>query len=301
MVSASASWSGLYPEGVPAVDDVTAEEFPPRPTSGPSLNTDVEPWLGVFPGWGRIEVWADGSFEVSADGPSEGSLETITEREAALRFGWAELVARARLGGQRVSGVTVGLADSPTCALILGDPAETARLLRPLLDAGFAVLADRPAPVHWEDSTLIAEPCPRPVVMSCRRAESADLVARPVRGDTDVCAVDVPRVHEPRRVAAVLVVGMRRPHEPQFEIHTGHRSFEYAANILSTGMLDPTLAAAMTRPDDESAADPAEVSKRMAQHVRLASLPIARVLFTPGDVAESFGEALPWLQGVLSA
>lgn len=302
MVSASAAVPGLYPEGVQVAEDVTEEESPPRPASAPSLDTNVEPWLGIFPGWGRVEVWADGSYKVSADSLGDGALETIEQREAALTYGWAELLSSARRGVPRVSGMTLGMAEQETCALFMGEAGDTGRLMRPLLDVGFAVLADRPAPVHWDGSTLIAETCQRPVVMGCKRAESAGLVGSPIRGDTDACAVEVPRVEEPRRIAAIVLVGTRRPHELPFEIHTGHRSFEYAANVLASGLLDPKLAAALVREDDDATEpDPAEVSERMTQHVWIASLPIARLLYQPDDLAETFDSALPWLREVLSS
>lgn len=308
MVSPPPWRPGIYPEDVHADLDETADTsglgFPPRPASAPRLDTDVEPWVGVFPGLGRIEVAADGSYTVVAEQPEPDDLETVEQREDALRFGWAEILATARRGTPRAAGMTVGFPDQSTCALITGETGEVGRLVTPLLDSGVAILADRPAPVHWQDEVLMADPCPRPVLLGVQRAASAGLPAHEARGDTDSRTVDVPRLSDSRRVAACLQLAMRRPHEQPFEVLSGHRSFEAAANIFAAGILDPGRADALAKgavDETDAHEDAVKVGTRMAEHLRLASLPVARLLLDAEDPEASWDTALPWLREVLSA
>lgn len=262
----------------------------------PILKTDGEPWTGEFPGLGRVEVFTDGTYSVTATA-RPGAIAHL--REDALRYGWAELLAATRLGFSHVHGMSVGLANSNTCLLLLGDPREKDSLLGPLLQEGFAILAPRPAPVRWEDEGLVAHPSIRPVTTSRRRAERLGLPWQRLREDTDAGQVEVPRLVGPRRVAGLLAVGAKRPHDQVFRTVTGHERFELAAGVIMGGRLDPNRQQFETDAPTESNED--LVALTVDRHLKLAALPSARLYLEKGAREKCLQEALPWMKDVLAS
>lgn len=270
-------------------DEVRMPTYPVRmqPTAtlpGITLDRDSEPWVGTFPGIGRVMVAADGTVDVTMDAVESGTVgdesghpadastdaqtsDTLELREAALRHGWGEPLSWARRGFVCLGGGAVTPDPSVGCILITGELHEFGRVLPELARRGWGFLSDRFTPAQWAEGSFVAHPVAAPLLLSTRRARAAGWTGAPVRGATDALAVALRRVPEPTRVAGVVTLARRRVGEPAFEVLTGHRRFEVAANLRIDGALAPT------GPDAAAATDPGQ---HLAEQLRLAALPTAR-------------------------
>lgn len=259
--------------------------------SDPTLDREVEPWLGTFPGLGSITVAQDGSVEIMPESDPE---EDSTMRERALRFGWAEGLSLVRRGFSLASGAAVQLPE-PTAhessddgaesgALILtGDPHDVVIVIAELVERGAKVIADRFTPVQWEQGRLTAYPRAAPVLMASRRAKKLGLQGRKVRADTDALELDVPRCEQPRRVEGVANVGMRRPHETPLTALAGRQKFEAAAGLMFAGALR------------ETSGDNSDAGSAMADHLRLANLPYSNLRINSDTIHEDVDALLGWI------
>ena len=158
-----------------------------------SLDRESEPWVGRWTGVGQVRIWADGTYDVLADPRSSVAPDEI---ERSLRFGWAELLSRARLGLRSTNGVT--LVDTAShsdgspvdgALLVTGSQRIVDPIVRELMIRGWQVLADRPAPIQFGADGVLAHSSMRPVVLQRSRSRSSsdswdtDLPA--VRNDSD--------------------------------------------------------------------------------------------------------------------
>lgn len=253
---------------------------------GITLDRDTEPWVGTFPGVGRVMVAADGTVDVTVDpldsgsdvadephhppaasSPGAPSSDTPEMREAALRHGWGEALSWARRGYLCLGGGAVTPDPTKGCVVITGELHEFGRVLPELAQRGWGFLSDRYTPAQWDGGALLAYPREAPVLLSRRRARTVGWESTTVRGATDAVTVTVPRVDVATRVVGVVTLARRRLGEPAFEVLTGHRRFEVAANLRVDGALAPA------RPEGDTAADPGH---HLAEQLRLATLPTAR-------------------------
>lgn len=276
-----------------------AAQFPLAPT----LDRTVEPWVGDFPGLGRVRVAADGEVtievadaDVDDDVPADPNAASNRRlREEALYHGWGEPLSWVRRGFHLVGGAAVGPADSDACALILGDPHDVAIVVLELASYGWQLLSDRPAPVTWDDDRIMAQARQTPLVVAKRRAQKAGVEGEPVRADTDAVAVAVARAQQPRKVAAAVQVRVRRPDNEVLDVLTGHERFEAATALYIGGVLEPTVGDLDEVPDTElEAATPT----LLAEHLRIAQLPWARLHLSSKTATEDTAELVNWWDGV---
>ena len=258
---------------------------------GPSLDTDVEPWVARMPGLGTVLVAADGGLEVrlEEDLPLPGGelrVDSDEQKEAALRHGWGEPLSLARRGFRLAGGAGVVAPGDGPCLILAGDPHDAAAVLLALAHRGWRILADRVTPVEWVGDLLFAHPRQAPILAAKRRlAKSGDSGER-VRADSDSRSVDLARESAAQPVAGIVVLQQRKPDEEVLMPLAGHERFESAANLLVGGL----LGAARQRADavgNEGAGQPGEgdaadgdrdaAADALAEHLRLAALPMARL------------------------
>ena len=254
--------------------------------AAPTLDRQVEPWVGEFPGLGRVLVAADGSVKVEV-------ADDHALREQALRYGWGDPLSWVRRGFHLVGGAAVGPADSNSCVLLLGDPHDVTIIVLELARQGWQLLSDRPTPVAWDEAGLMAQPREAPLVVATRRAAKAGVEGEAVRGDTDALAIDVPRSEEPQQVEAAVQIRVRRPDNETFELLTGHERFEAATSLYIGGVLDPTNP---TAGDDQGATTDHDdaAPNLLAEHLRISQLPWARLHLSSKTAAEDTAELLKW-------
>lgn len=233
-------------------------------------------------------VAADGSITVEAVVSEDHAL-----REQALRYGWGDPLSWVRRGFHLVGGAAVGPTDSDACLLLLGDPHDVAIIVLELASQGWQLLSDRPTPVRWDDTGLMAQPREAPMLVAKRRAAKAGVEGEEVRSETDALALAIPRAVEPQQVAAAVQVRVRRPDNETFELLTGHERFEAATSLYIGGVLDPTSAPAGA--DLESTTNPDNVAPNLlAEHLRIAQLPWVRLHLSSKTGAEDTAELLTW-------
>lgn len=266
----------------------------PAATSGPSLDRDAEIWVGTFPGLGSVRVHPDGTVEVAAAVRPEDDRDTVEMRERALRFGWGEPLSFARRGFRLAHGAAVGPVAGDSCMLLLGDPHDVAIVLIELTLNGWGVLGDRPTPLAWDGQVLTAHPRSAPIVVSKRRAAKAELAGTQLRGDTDAVALDLPRINEPRHVAAVVSMQIRKPDEDAFTPLSGHERFETAAGLFMRGALWPEVARGSVEVEADADADPGDAAAMMADHLALSRLPAARLRFDGATKDDDVAALLAW-------
>lgn len=248
---------------------------------GPSLDRSGEVWVGQFPGLGSIAVGPDGSVEVI---PEADDQEDLYLRAQALRHGWAEGLSFVRRGYLLAGAAAVCPTPSARgCVLLAGHPHDVAIVIERLVRHGWTVMGDRFTPVRWEGRDLVAAPREAPVLMARKRADTAFLVSREVRADSDSRAVDLPRHTSPATVRAVVQVGLRRPQEENLVPLLGTQRFEAAAGMLLAGVLDPT------------AAEEAKADDLMERHLRLSGLPQASLRIDPRSPEQEVESLLKWL------
>lgn len=261
----------------------------------PTLDRSCEPWVGVFPGLGRITVAVDGSVDVE---PDPTGSEDHTLREQALRFGWAEGLSWARRGYQLASGSAVcppgtGPAETGSvgCVLLTGDLHDVRMVLADLVKRSWRVMSDRITPTQWENGRLIAHPREAPILMARRHAAELEYASRRVRADTDACAVDLPRHTDREPVSAVVVIGSRRMDEAVVEPMVGQQRFEYAAALMQGGVL--ALECAPGEPDDvtQEKLD----AEAHAEYLRLATLPTCTLRIGQATLAADVAALADWL------
>lgn len=259
----------------------------------PRLDRSVEPWLGTFPGLGSITVADDGSVTVEPDPDSD---EVPALLEAALRYGWAEGLSWTRRGFQLAAGAAVAPPGEgePLCLLLTGDPHDVVIVIADLVTRGWTVLGDRFTPVAWQGSLLVAHPREAPILMARRRATKLQVDGTPVRADTDCLIFEAPRQPYPAAVLAVAQVAMRRPQEDPLEPLLGQQRFEAAAGLMMGGVLAPE---GDVDPDDDEAVATLR-SETLAEHLRLAALPICRMRIESATVTTDVDSLLEWWHDV---
>jgi hypothetical protein len=256
--------------------------------ASPTFDYSDEPWVGVFPGLGAISVNNDGEIAVSPHvGPDEDP-QLLTQREQALRWGWADPLSWLRRGFQLVHGAVVGHPDDDTCMVILGENGESSRLMVHLVSEGWQLISDRPAPTRWLDDELYAHPRQAPWLLARHRAIKANLEHQSVRNDSDTVEVDVSRIDEERKVAAFVSVGRRRPFESSLELLSGHDAFRFASGLLLSA------SSFVPRQGDDAPMASEIANKDLAQSLRLVKIPAVRLRRTPGDSHTSTAELLEW-------
>lgn len=249
---------------------------------GITLDRDREPWLGTFPGLGRVEVHADGAISATA----EPGQESIDLRNNALRYGWGEPLSWVRRGYALLHGGCVTPDPAVGAILLTGDLHEFGRLLPAMTGAGWVIGSDRYTPTRWSGDDLVAEPTRAPILLSQRRLAAADWTGKPVRGDTDTCAVEVTRTSSPLPIRAVVDLTRARPDDEPFSVLTGHQRFELAASLRLGGAMRPSAT------DDKEAAE-------LSEHLRLARLRIARVRVSGDrdDLPQHVAAVEEWFRG----
>lgn len=236
--------------------------------TGIGLDTSAEPWIGTFPGLGRVLVHHDGRIDTEPDGDEPdgdgaGNDEPDNdERSRALRHGWGVPLAHLRLGRRFVNGIALVDPDD-RCLLLHGPGDATADVALALLRHGWAVLGQRLQPVSWDGATLVAHPSGSPFLVDTTRAKRHALGGTPIRTETDCVAVDIARIDTARPVAAMLKVLERRAHHTPFIELAGHDRFEACTQLIFGDRL--------ARTDD--AERPA--TEAMAEALRLTALPHA--------------------------
>lgn len=250
--------------------------------------------MGTFPGLGSVQIHPDGAVDVAAAERPDDDRDTVDQREHALRHGWGEPLSFARRGFRLTHGAAVGPIDGGTCLLVLGDPHDVAIVLIDLARLGWAVLGDRPTPLEWDGQTLTAHPRSAPILASKRRAIKAEMDGTRLRGDTDAVALELPRVDEPRRVAAVVSMQMRKPDEDAFTPLAGHERFETSAGLFMRGALWPDV-------DNAEAEGEAAASAIMADHLALSRLPAARLRFDSATKDDDVAALLAWWHTVVGS
>ena len=280
---------GATAEQASATPPVSTTPPAPSPPPGtPHLDRQSEPWVGEFPGLGRVLVAADGSITVEAVGSEDHVV-----REQALRHGWGDPLSWVRRGFHLVGGSAVGPAESDECVLLLGDPHDVAIIVIELVNQGWQLLSDRPTPVVWDDSNLVAQPREAPLLVAKRRAAKAGVDGEEIRSDTDALAVAVPRAETPRRVQAAVQVRVRRPDSETLQLLSGHERFEAATSLYVGGVLDPTfspVAADQGAPADADDAAP----NLLAEHLRISQLPWARLHLSSRTATEDAAALVRW-------
>jgi hypothetical protein len=237
--------------------------------AGPSLDRTGPVWRTVLPALGAIAVAADGQFSVVAELPDADGGKT-----RALTHGWGELLSHARLGHSLALGAAVVPADDPNRVLLVcGDAHDVAAVVLDLSSRGWRLLSDRPTPTVWRNEQLIAISRPAPLVVSQQRAEAAGLYFTPVRLGSTAVVIDIKRETANGPIDALVQVQRRRPGEPPFDLLTGHRRFERAANLMLGGALAPDIDT-----------DPSAV----IDHVRLATIraAVARIDSATDDAVD---------------
>lgn len=252
----------------------------------PSGDFSSDPWIGVLPGLGAVSVTADGDIAVSADRSDEIDPQTLAQRERALYWGWAEPLSWVRRGHRLIDGIVVGPRDESDCLVILGDYPESSRLALRMIESGWALLADRPAPHSLDDGVLTAHPRPAPMLIARGRALKDGLAHESVRADSDAVSVEVDRIPEPRRVGAIVLSGVRRPQETTMQVLTGHERFRAATGLFVCG---PFTAPATNSPDEAESQ-----TATIAEHLALAQNVFLRLRRTSGGGDASHDELLAW-------
>lgn len=240
-----------------------------------TLERADEPWIGRWDGLGTVRVWADGRHEIELDAGA------APEVEAALRHGWAELLSSTRRGHWAAYGTTLAAPDGSRALLVTGDGHDTAIVALALCDAGWSVIADRPAPLEIAQSTVIAHPNPRPVIASARRVERSGRTGSAIRTHSDVRSVnDIPRATSPTPVHAIAAVRRQRPGEAVLAPARGHAAIETLGRVLAGGALLPDA-------DVSPAAS-------MARHLTLARCATARLALDTGSPEPAIEQLLTW-------
>lgn len=254
-----------------------------------TLNRDVEPWVGSFPGLGTVHVASDGSFEVSVVEDGAGA-EDVARRRRALTHGWAEPLSLARRGFVMINGAALvpPAADGAGCLVVRGEHSELSRTAIALAQRGWSVLADRVTPATWEGQHLVAHPTSAPIVGHTRLAGLHGVGGDRVRVDSNVTTLNLARCAVGQPVVAHVSVGFRRPKEQHLSVLSGHARFNATSVMLAGGVLshhDSTLA-------------PADRAKEaMAEQMRFASLPSADVRLDE-DSAEALEALMIWWESV---
>lgn len=248
----------------------------PAPELSIGLDRSTEPWRGTFPGLGEVQVDAAGEIHVVAAQDSATELDSVTMREAALRYGWGEALSWVRRGYMVLRGGATSPDPERGCVLLAGDLHEFGRLLPDLTEAGWSFLSDRYTPAEWVGDDLIAHPRTAPILLAARRAAKVGWTGEVARGDTDALAVAVPRIHQPTRVIGVLELSRAKPGDEVFEELSGHQRFEVAASLRSGGVMLPDDLEADASPE----VDPDSVmlvGRHLPEQLRFSRLPIARL------------------------
>jgi len=265
----------------------------------------------------------DGSVEVRCDSPDPTA-------EASLRHGWAELLSFARRGIRLLAGTTLARPGGPAI-LLAGDPIATSEVARELIEAGWALLSERPTPVTFDEEAILAQPRPAPLivrpvehavsrsvpgttenataVLSDPDAPSDDdpPVARttPTRPDTDAAMLDAARAVGPAAIGALVEVTIRHVGEDDDVELRGHDRFDQASRLHVAGVLRPAsppdAPASSPSPmppasvDTAAGDEPAPDATLIVEHLRLAALPSLRLRFDRGDGGGAARRLLRWL------
>ncbi len=253
---------------------------------GPTLDRSGEPWVGSFPGLGRVLVHEDGSVEAQVE-PDGAAAPEVAERERALRFGWGEPLSLVRRGFACANASGVVAPDScQGCLLLVGDPNDTSVVLPELTRRGWSVLGDRFVPTTWDELGLLAHPRDGPVLVPRARSDTKGNSGEGVRSQTDAVEVVVPRASSPAHVSAAIHLRRRRPDEHIILQVRGGERLATAALLLFSGVFAPVRERG-TEPADDGA-------RTMAEHLRLARVPFAHFGFDPESIETDIVELLRW-------
>ena len=238
-----------------------------------TLDTGSDPWVAAFPGLGTVRVFEDGQVSVeAASGPG------FDQRFAALRLGWAEPLSWLRRG-YHLTSASVAAPDG-RALIVVGSHRQQVVVLKALTDHGWLILADAMTPIRELDAGF--EVCGReaPVIVAKRLAEKWGLTGEPLRADSDAVSVDLPRGQGPGRVTGVLHVRSQRSTDrPTLEQLSGAQRLEVASGLIrrSPGNLDAPVA-----------------TQVMAQDMKVAALPMARMHLADKQSELDVGEVLTW-------
>lgn len=245
------------------------------------LDTAGDPWVGTFPGLGRVLVHADGRIDVElTDGPD--GPDGPEQRDASLRHGWGAALSSVRLGRSVVFGA--GLVDPDGwCLVVVGHPDATSTVVSRLVTLGWSVLAERVQPVSWSGRPggehLVAHPGTAPVIVGRRTAEAHGFVGTPVRADSDALVVPVRRHAAARPVTAFVHVRAHASRRPRFVVLAGHDRVDRCTNLLAGS----TIANGGT-------AAPIDPPAHLAETLRLARLPHAEVTIRAAELDDDLDD-----------
>lgn len=241
------------------------------------LDTAGDPWVGTFPGLGRVLVHADGrvDVELGADPDASDDPDTPEQRAASLRHGWGAALSSVRLGRSIVFGA--GLVDPDgRCLVVVGHPDGTATVVGRFVTLGWGVLAERVQPVSWSgrpgEEHLVAHPGTAPVIVGRRTAEAHGFVGTPVRADTDTLIVPVRRHASARPVTAFVHVRVHGSRRPRFAVLAGHDRVDRCTNLLAGSTIV-----------NGGTPVPIDPPAHLAETLRLARLPHAELTIRAAD------------------
>jgi hypothetical protein len=253
--------------------------------AGLRLDRSGEPWVGVFPTLGAVQVHADGSIDVDVEpGSGNDTSEESSLREAALRYGWGEPLSLVRRGFRCAWGTAMVPPEGGGGLVLNGRVHDVAIVLAELVGHGWSVLADRLVPTTWVDGDLVASPREAPVLVSRALAERTGIEATPARLHSDASRVDVPRASQPQPVRAFANVGHRRLEETTLAELVGHERFGAAFRVMADGVL--------------SGVDDVAGGKTMQNHLALASLPFCRLRIRDDSAGADVAELVRWWRSV---
>jgi len=242
-----------------------------------ALDTGGEPWRAAFPGLGTVRVFEDGQVSVEvASGPGSD------QRFAALSLGWAEPLSWLRRG-YHLTAASVTAPNGRALIVIATYPQQVV-VLKTLTDHGWSILADAMTPIRELDAGFEVYGRNAPVIVAQRLAGKWGLAGEPLRADSDALAVDLPRGQGPNRVAGVLQVRTQRSTDrPNLEEISGAKRLELASGLIrrAPGSCDPS--------------GPAQV---MAQDLKMAALPMARMHLADRQSELDVSDVLRWWETI---
>ncbi len=235
------------------------------------VDTKGPTWVATFADVGTVRIGPDGRVCIDVvDGPE------AQQRRRALEWGWGEPLNFLRRGFRLAEAV---VADPEAGGLLVsGGSWEMLPMLKALTDEGWAIVSDSLTPVRWAEGALFSHPRQAPILASDRFAEKWELMAEPLRSDSDTVAVSLPRAEAPVPVRAILVLAERKVRDAAgVRPVVGAKRLKLAAALLQSG------------PGDDP--DPAEL---LADDLRLSALPMAELAIGDKLMADHAREVVEW-------
>lgn len=189
------------------------------------LDTGSEPWVGVFPGLGRVHIHADGSYSVQIEPGGHPSARQ------ALTDGWAEPLSWHRVG-LRVARATTVVDDRGRALMLTGPVDPVTSVVAGLIGEGWLLLADTLTPVR-QHASLVALPRRSPWLVPSDPVGSVADGERPRPGSTAQIRT-APRVSTPASVRGLVAVSSAVPttSEATLTEQHGHDRLRRTAGVL---------------------------------------------------------------------